>query len=110
LVAGLLKNTLNDWLRLRPQRGNVLPHAVFARDRKFYARFAIASHDRGIGIPMERMKMQAQQRELRKNYIGLISDKSDEQHAVESQSTRDRRVKDYLRTLVAVVRNRRDAR
>jgi hypothetical protein len=56
------------------------------------------------------MKMQAQQRELRKNYIGLISDKSDEQHAVESQSTRDRRVKDYLRTLVAVVRNRRDAR
>jgi hypothetical protein len=53
--------------------------------------------------------MQAQQRESRKNDIGLVNDKSDEQHAVESRAKPDQRVKNYLRTLVAVVRNRRDA-
>jgi hypothetical protein len=53
--------------------------------------------------------MQAQQRKLRKNYIGLINDKTDEQHAVESEAKPDQRVKDYLRTLVAAVRDRRDA-
>jgi hypothetical protein len=59
---------------------------------------------------MECAKMPAQQRELRKNYIGLVSDKAEEQHAVESQAKPDHRVKDYFRTLVAVVRNRPDTR
>ena len=55
--------------------------------------------------------MPAQQRELRKNYIGLVSDKAEEQHAVESQAKPDHRVKDYFRKLVAAVRNRHgDAR
>jgi hypothetical protein len=53
--------------------------------------------------------MPAQQRELRKNYIGLISDKTDEQHTVESQAKPDQRVKHYFRTLVAAVRDHRDA-
>jgi hypothetical protein len=55
---------------------------------------------------MECAKMPAQQRESRKNFIGLVSDRADEQRA-ESQPKRDHRVKDYLRTLLAVVRNRR---
>jgi hypothetical protein len=54
--------------------------------------------------------MKAQQSELRKNYIGLITDKSDEQRAAELHAKPDRRVKDYLRTLAAVMRNRRDDR
>jgi hypothetical protein len=58
---------------------------------------------------MECAKMPAQQRNLRKNYIGLVSDKAEEQcaeeqHAVESRAKPDHRVKDYFRTLVAAVR------
>ena len=49
--------------------------------------------------------MPAQQRDLRKNYIGLVNDKTEEQHAVESQAKSDHRVKDYFRTLLAAVRN-----
>jgi hypothetical protein len=55
---------------------------------------------------MECAKMPAQQRESSKNYIGLVSDRADEQRAAESQPKLDHRVKDYLRTLMAVVRNR----
>ncbi len=43
--------------------------------------------------------MPAQQRELRKNYIGLVSDKVEDQRAVESQAKPDHRVKNYFRTL-----------
>jgi hypothetical protein len=53
--------------------------------------------------------MPAQQRDLRKNYIGLVTDKAEEQCAVESQAKADHRVTDYFRTLIAVVRNRPDA-
>jgi hypothetical protein len=52
--------------------------------------------------------MPAQQRELRKNYIGLVTDKAEEQHAVESQAKPDHDVKGYFRTWMAAVRNRRD--
>jgi hypothetical protein len=54
--------------------------------------------------------MPAQPQQLRKNYIGLVSDKVEEQRAVESQAKPDHRVKVYFRTLVAAVRNRHDAR
>jgi hypothetical protein len=60
---------------------------------------------------MECAKMPAQQRDLRKNYIGLVTDKAEEQCAVESQANADHRVTDYFRTLMAAVRNRHgDAR
>jgi hypothetical protein len=104
-----LKNRLNDWLR--PDRAAALSWnraAVFLRDRKFTPGFASTSHGRPMASYRVR-KMPVQQRELRKNYIGLISDKTDEQYTVESQAKPDQRVKDYLRTLVAAVRNRRDA-
>ena len=51
--------------------------------------------------------VQAQQRELRKNYIGVVSNKFDEQCAVELQAKSDHRVKDYLFRLMALVLNRR---
>jgi hypothetical protein len=55
--------------------------------------------------------MPAQQRDLRKNYIGLVNDKDEEQCAVESPAKADRGVADYFRALMAAVRNRRgDAR
>jgi hypothetical protein len=51
--------------------------------------------------------MRAQQRELRKNYISVVSDKLDDQCAVELQAKSDHRVKDYVFRLMAVVLNRR---
>jgi hypothetical protein len=63
---------------------------------------------------MECAKMPSPQRDLRKNYIGLVndktveqlSDKTAEQRAVKSQAKSDHRMKDYFRTLMAAVRNR----
>jgi len=55
---------------------------------------------------MECAKMPAQQRESRKNYIGLVSDRAEEQRAFERQPKSDHRVKDYLRSLISIVRNR----
>jgi hypothetical protein len=40
--------------------------------------------------------MPAQQREAKKNYIGIVSDKTDEQHAVASLPKSDRLAKEYL--------------
>jgi hypothetical protein len=55
--------------------------------------------------------MPAQKRELRKNYIGILSDKIEEQRAIESLPKSDRLMKDYFRELMAVILNRQgDAR
>ena len=55
--------------------------------------------------------MPAQERELRTNYFGILSDKIKEQHTVESLVRSDRRMKDYLLGLMAAVLNHRgDAR
>ena len=51
--------------------------------------------------------MRAQQRQLRKNYIGVVSDRLDEQYAIELQPASEHRVKDYLFRLMAVVRKGR---
>ncbi len=48
--------------------------------------------------------MPAQQGELRKNYIAILSDHGEEQRAVESLAKSDRPVKDYVQGLMAVVR------
>jgi hypothetical protein len=52
---------------------------------------------------LEQAGMPAQKRELRKNYIGVVSDKFDEQCAAELQGKSAHRVKDYLFRLMAVV-------
>ena len=51
--------------------------------------------------------IQAQQRELRKNYIGVVSNKFEEQCAGELQAKPDHRVKNYFRRLIAAVRSYR---
>jgi hypothetical protein len=51
--------------------------------------------------------IQAQQRELRKNYIGIVSSKFEEQSALELQAKSDHRVKGYFLPLMAAVRNHR---
>jgi hypothetical protein len=51
--------------------------------------------------------MSAQQRESRKNYIGILSDNIEEQRAAESPPKSDRAMKVYLRDfLMAAVLNR----
>ena len=50
--------------------------------------------------------MPAQEREARKNYIGIVTDRSEEQRAVESLPKSDRLVNDYLLGLIAAVLGR----
>ncbi|WP_291684519.1 hypothetical protein [Bradyrhizobium sp.] len=50
--------------------------------------------------------MPAQQRELKKNYIGIVSDALDEQRAVASLAKSDNLTKKYLLGLMAAVFNR----
>jgi hypothetical protein len=50
--------------------------------------------------------MPTQQRELRKNYIGIVSDKFDEQCAVELRTKSGHLMKDRLLRLMAVVLKR----
>ena len=47
--------------------------------------------------------MQAQERQSRKSYIGIISDRFEEQRTFERLPGSDRPIKDYLRRLMTVV-------
>jgi hypothetical protein len=51
--------------------------------------------------------IKTQRRELRRNYIGVVSHKFDEQCAGELQTKSDAAVKGYLLRLMAVIRSRR---
>jgi len=51
--------------------------------------------------------MPAQQRDLRKNYIGIVNDRVAEQRAVDSLAASGHFVKEYLLALMAVVLKRR---
>jgi hypothetical protein len=50
--------------------------------------------------------MSVQERELRKNFIAILSDKTEEQRAIASLAKYDRPVKDYVLSLMAAVLNR----
>jgi len=50
--------------------------------------------------------MPAQQRDARKNYIGIVNDRVDEQLAVESRAKSDHVVKDFFVAVMASVRKR----
>lgn len=55
--------------------------------------------------------MPAQQRDLRKNYIGIVNDSVAEQRAVESPAKSGHLVKKYLLALMtAVLKRRRETR
>jgi hypothetical protein len=49
--------------------------------------------------------MPAQDQELKKNYISILSDKPEEQHAVDSLG--NQLAKDYLRNMVAAMLKRK---
>jgi hypothetical protein len=51
--------------------------------------------------------MPTQKRESKRNYIGLVSDAADQQHAVKAQPQSGRPMADYLRGLLAAVLERR---
>jgi hypothetical protein len=53
--------------------------------------------------------MPAQDQELKKNYISILSDKTDEQRTVDLLAKPDRHAKDYLLDLVAAVLSRKAA-
>lgn len=50
--------------------------------------------------------MPAQQRDLRKNYIGIVSDRIEEQRAVEPAAKSGDLVRDYFLALMAAVLKR----
>jgi hypothetical protein len=60
-------------------------------------------------VSVERATMPAQERELRRNYIGILSDKIEEQRTVESLAKSDGRMKDYLLDLMTAELNHRSA-
>jgi len=47
--------------------------------------------------------MPAQERQSKKNYIGIVCDNADEQRAIESLPRSDHFVKDYVRALMGVL-------
>ena len=47
--------------------------------------------------------MPAQKRELKRNYIGLVSDERDEQRAAEARPQSSRPMKDYLLGLLSAM-------
>ncbi|MBN8986794.1 MAG: hypothetical protein J0H42_01010 [Rhizobiales bacterium] len=51
--------------------------------------------------------MPMQKRETGKNYISLLSNEGEEPRAVELQSAADRRMKEFFRSLMAAMFNRR---
>ena len=51
--------------------------------------------------------MPAQKRELKRNYIGLVSDEADQQYAAIPQSQSSQPMKNYLRSLLAAMLERR---
>lgn len=54
-------------------------------------------------------EMPAQQRDARKNYIGIVSDTVAEQRAVESAANSGHVVKDFLAAVRSVLKRRREA-
>jgi hypothetical protein len=58
-----------------------------------------------IGVPLELAQMPPRPREL-KNYIGIVSDKTDEQRAIDSLAKSDRLTRKYLLGLISSVLNR----
>jgi hypothetical protein len=53
--------------------------------------------------------MPAQKREVKRNYIGLVGDESEQQCAAEARPKSGRPAKDYIGRLVAAMLERRSA-
>ena len=61
----------------------------------------------GTSASVRSEAMSTQKRELRKNYIGLVSEELEEQRAAEVQSVTDRRMQEYVRGMMATILSRR---
>jgi hypothetical protein len=87
------------------------PRTGIVTGPKIYFRFYPGSAGWPIGNPAERANMpanvQAQQRDLRRNYIGVVSNKFEEQCAGELQAKSDHRVRGYFLRLIAALRSHR---
>jgi hypothetical protein len=89
----------------RQQTPDSIVAPVFLRDRKFTRRFALRSHARAT---VERAgSMHVQEQEVRRNYIGIVCDGTEEQRAVEQLSQSAPFMRDYLRGLLAALFSRR---
>jgi hypothetical protein len=53
--------------------------------------------------------MPAQEREVKRNYIGLVNDESEQQSAADARPEPGRPAKDYIGRLVAAMLERRSA-
>jgi hypothetical protein len=87
-------------------RGFSPPAPVFIRSEKFTSGFSQGSHGSAIGVPLELANMPAQQQEPSKNYIGILSDRLEDQREAMLLVKSNRPMKDYLRNLMAAVLNR----
>jgi hypothetical protein len=91
-----------------PDNGDSRRRHRFHTGRKIYFRFCIRLTWWRDRPPLELANMPAQERELSKNYIGILSDKLQDQREALLLVKPDRDVKDYFRRLVAAMLNRGD--
>ncbi len=89
----------------RPSRDEVFHRAGIHTEPKIYLSFCVGLTDCLIGVPQGE-NMSVQELKLRKNFIAILSDKTEEQRAIASLTKSDRAVKDYFLGLMAAVLNR----
>jgi hypothetical protein len=100
LVANVLINTLNDLLN--KSIAISVPIYGIHTGSKIYFWFCDGLAWLQPASP-ERANMPVQKQELRKNYIGVLSDGIDEQRAAEALAKSPHLMKDFFRGLIASV-------
>ena len=100
MVTRTLKNNLNVWLNRSTPR---CFHGSIDTVLKIYFRLCAERPWWGASASSgSERTMAAQKRELKRNYIGLVSDEDDERRATEMPEA-SRPMKDYLLGLLAAV-------
>jgi hypothetical protein len=88
-----------------PPRKRTFRHAGIPTVRKINLRFRIGPTRWFDRRPLELAQMPPKPRESNKNYIGIVSEKTDEQRTIDSLAS-DRLTTKYLLDLVSAVFNR----
>ena len=89
-----------------PSQRRIFRHASIPTVRKINLRFRIAPTWWFDRRPLELAQMPPRPRELNKNYIGIVSDKTDEHRAIDSATKSDRLTTKSLLGLLAAIFNR----
>ncbi len=89
-----------------PSQRRIFRHASIPTVRKINLRFRIAPTWLFDRRPLELAQMPPRPRELNKNYIGIVSDKTDEHRAIDSVAKSDRLTTKSLLGLLAAIFNR----